>query len=203
MGSRYDWDYFLIGQTRCFAHRYRQAVIASFKSWVKARDLDWECSTRSDPPSPRAGQRCEMVWLTRIEPRKPKPGLEIGEAEAPGISGPAVLKMAGVEFVPPKPRPGRPMSMRPIYVDIRDVPIQERLAIYEARHERTRITRRGYDRFAVGEYEFVRSRVTDIMTQIKTTCLSRGLAWRFEIRRVQSPDGPEDKSVWYLVSRLR
>lgn len=203
MAERYDWDNFPIGQTRCVAHRYRQSVISSFKNFAKARGLDWECSTKSDPSSPKPGQRCNMVWITRIEPRKPKPGIERGEPDAPGITGPAVLKMAGVEFEPPKSSKGRSISMRPIYVDLREIPIKERLALYEARKDRTRLSKRGYERFAVGDYEFVDSRITDIVNQIKNSCLSRGLAWRFEVRRVQNPNDAEDRSVWYLVSRLR
>jgi hypothetical protein len=143
-----------------------------------------------------------MVWITRIEPRKPKPGIEIGEPDGPGINGPACLKVAGVEFEPFEGK-GRGLSKRPIYVDMREIPIQTRLDWYEKMRGRTRLTKRGWDRFMVGEFEIVDQRLTDIVSQIKSACMARNLLWRFEIRRVKAPKGADPERAWYLVSRLR
>jgi hypothetical protein len=120
------------------------------------------------------------------------------------FSGTAFARMAGLDLKAPTvgPKVNR-LRLRPVYLDMADIPAETRFAIYEQRHETCRLTRNGWDRFLIGDFEIVSLRMADIVSQIKSACLARGLLWRFEIRRVQNPNDPEDRSAWYLVSRLR
>src|SRR4051794_39906441 len=80
---RFDWDGMEIGETRTFAWTHRSAAAASFAAYAKVRGLDWKCSTRSDPPSPKRGEHCRMVWVTRIRPRQEAAGVTIPERDNP------------------------------------------------------------------------------------------------------------------------
>lgn len=197
---RYDWDQFPIGATRAYPHCYRQAVISSFQSFCNRRKLDWEISTRSDPPSPKRGMRCNMVWATRIDPRKPKEGMSEGEIDE---TGSAISKLAGVR--PPDKLDGVRFHhlSRPIILDIRDIPVKTREELYEVLRYHTRLTKRGWDRFAVHDYEITNVRISDVRKQINRACLARNLMWRWEFRRIQNPNDSADRTIWYLVSRLR
>lgn len=207
MTERFDWDNFLIGETRCLAQKYRQSVATSIRGFIRARKMDWDFTITTDPKSPKPGQRCNMIWVKRIDPRHPKQeqhsGLTNGEMDT-AINGFAVARLDGRVFEPPiLERTMARMSMRPVFLDMKDVPIQERLDWYERRHNRTRMTRVGWDRCKVGDYEITCTRRTDIILQIKNSLLPRNLLWRFEMRRIQNPEDKADRRPWYLVTRVR
>lgn len=142
--------------------------------------------------------RCNMVWVTRIEPRQGKPEAEgvideVGSFASNQSRSEAPIKRNGARLI-----------SRPIVFDIEEeFPISQRIAAYDAMHAKVRLTRRGWDRFKVGEYEITDARITDMKRQIARACLARNLLWRWEFRRVQNPNDPWDRSVWYLVTRLR
>jgi hypothetical protein len=66
-----------------------------------------------------------------------------------------------------------------------------------------RLSKRGWDRMRLNAYDFSHARIGDLKSQIVLACLARNLLFRFEIRRVRSPEGADDTRVWYLVTRTR
>jgi hypothetical protein len=202
MAERYNWEGFKIGETRAFAHRYRQSVITSFKSFARARGWKGYCSTKSDPPSPKHGQPCNMVWITRIEPKEAELGAgeTLAELDSPEASGP---KRASDTFEAPRDASGRLIRTQPIILDMREIPIEARIEVYERRNHRVRLSKRGWDRMRLNAYDFSHARIGDLKSQIVLACLARNLLFRFEIRRVRSPEGADDTRVWYLVTRTR
>lgn len=202
MGSVYNWDNFPIGQTRVLSHRYRQSVRVSLNTFVKTRQLDWEFSLRSDPTSPKPGERCKTIWVTRVVPQAERlaSGLSNGEQDIPGVE---YSKADGKVFEAPQPRRGVPAITRPVFYDVRDVPIKERMAYHELWHHRVRMTKTGWERFEVGGYAVVPTRQCDILFQLKSALIPRSLPWRFEIRRVQNPANSSDLKPHYLVTRIR
>lgn len=201
---QYNWEHFPIGDTRAFAHRYRQSVRKSLDGFVNSRGLDWKFRLVTDPPAPKPNQRCNMIWVTRIEPEaKPEPnGVTIGEAGA--VNGFDCAKMGGEVFEPPnrgRRFPGR--RLQPVFIDIKDVPIAERLRVFIKWEGRHRMSQKGWERFGVGDYQITDNRLTDLLYWIKKALLIRNLVWRFEIRRVQNPNDASDRTPFYLVTRVR
>lgn len=203
---RYDWDMFPIRQTRCFMHRYKHSIVVSLRSFVKARNLDWQFEIRTDPVKLAPGQRANTIWVTRIEPvTAEEPSISgVSDIEDGGLSGSHFTQMDGKRFQDPKPAARSPkLSKRPLFFDVADIPIQARLDYWEKWNTRKRMSRNGWDRFNVGDYEAVPIRLVDIISQLRSALLSRNLVYRFEIRRIQNPNDGEDRAPWYLVSRVR
>lgn len=196
MYESYRWDTFAIGETRAYAHRYRQAVITSFKSYGNARGQQWYCSTKSDPASPKHGQKCKVVWITRLAepPRAEVAGIKPGEFDGPDAPARNGFKL-------PVGKNGKVIRSRPIIFDMRDIPEAD-LQWYLARAHRVRVSRKGWDRLHLGGCGLSCSPIGTIRQQIKLTCLPRNLFWQFELRRVASPEA-NDRRVWYVVTRTR
>jgi hypothetical protein len=209
---RYDWDGMQIGETRMFQFVFRSAVATSFADYAKRRGLNWACTTRSEPPTPKRGMPCDMVWVTRIEPRGLQSGVSIPEPD-----GPAMLtwdEMVAALRHEPKAKV-RPDPFVPVghqkrkglwIIDLKDIPRDERKAIYESRNARVRLSKRGWDRMRLDEFKIVRTQRKAIWDQVITACASRGLNWRFHVIRCAPPEsernGPYANDVWYAVRRV-
>lgn len=204
--NHYNWDHMAIGETRAFKNCHRSAVITSFNSWVKKRDMDWKCATRSDPASPIRGERCVTVWVTRIDPSDERAPAHGTRRVAPAdyiMNGPFAMKVTGRDYRPPKDKNGRVINFHPYILDLESIPAPIRADMWIRWNDRIRYSKSGWDRMLIGQYEFVRSSLSTLRGQITHACLSRALLWAFELRRVESPEGEQDKRVWWVVSRIR
>ncbi len=197
VAERYDWDGMQIGETRAFQWVFRSAVATSFAQYAKVRRLNWECTTRSDPPTPVRGKPCNTVWVTRIEPRKQPSGVVIPEADNPAV--------------PERPEPFQPIPgkhrWRGMWVlDLKELPKAERQALYEMRSGKVRQGRIGWDRMRLDEWKIVRTKRDELRSQIILACGSRGLLWRFQMIRCAPPEaersGPYAEAVWHCVRRV-
>jgi hypothetical protein len=196
--QRFNWDGMEIGETRVFAWTFRSSAAASFIKYAKVRRLDWQCSTRSDPATPKRGERCRTVWVTRVAPRKEPNGVIIPEADNPAM--------------PKRPEPFEPISglqrRKALWIlDIKEIPEADRKAFYENRQYRgVRLTRQGWDRMGLDEWKIVRTPTRDLRSQIVTACLARGLLWRFHVLRCMPPEaersGPYANDIWRYVKRV-
>jgi hypothetical protein len=197
VAERYNWDGMQIGETRAFQWVFRSAVATSFASYAKVRRLNWECTTRSDPPSPKQGRACNTVWVTRIEPRKPPNGVLIPEADNPAT--PARPE-------PFEPIPGKQRRKGLWVLDLKEIPEVERQCIYEMRNGKVRSGGVGWELMRLDEGKIVRTRRNDLRSQIILACVSRGLLWRFHIIRCAPPEaersGPHANDVWHYVRRV-
>jgi hypothetical protein len=193
---RYNWDGMEIGETRVFAWTFRSSAAASFIKYAKVRGLDWQCSTRSDPVTPKRGERCRTVWVTRVAPRKEPNGVIIPEPD-----NPAVQKRPG-PFEPMANQRRKAMEI----LDMKEIPVSERKALYESRSDRVRLSRRGWDRMGLDEWKVVRTQRGELRNQIINACVARGLLWRFHIHRCMPPEaersGPHANDVWHYVKRV-
>lgn len=207
MANNYNWDNFPIGTTRAHANCYRQAVINSFYRFIRARNLDWECSTKSDPATPKRGERCNLVWLTRIPPRQlieEKDGMSIGAMPDELIDGPALKLRTGLDLKMPEIRAHMSfMKLRPLLIDIREVSMDERLKWFNDFEHKRRASQIGWERYAVNDHVILDTKMSTIRIQIYSAMLKWGKDWRWEVRRVQNPDDKHDRRPHYLVTRLR
>jgi hypothetical protein len=201
----YNWEGMLLGETRVYTHAFPGAARTSFVNFARVRKWDgWYCEIRTDPPTLKKGERAATVWVTRVEKPTPTNGTVVGiEAAkvATLLNGPLCLKATGIEYKPVRNRFGNPF--RPVVIDLRQIPLELRARVYEERAERVRISRAGWDRMQLGDFQFSCARFGAILSQIKTTCLPRNLLYAFELRRVEAPDGHDASRVWWLVSRVR
>jgi hypothetical protein len=195
--QRFNWDGMEIGETRSFAWTFRSAAATSFANYARVRLLDWECCTRSDPSTPKRGQPCKTVWVTRVAPRKEPNGVIIPEADNPAI--------------PRRPEPFVPIPgkqrRKPLWIlDMKEIPEAERKELYESRSHRVRLTRVGWERLGLDEFKIVRSSRRNIRTQIVLSCIPRGLLWRFHVLRCKPPEaersGPYANDIWRYVKRV-
>jgi hypothetical protein len=194
---RYNWGGMEIGETRSFAWTFRSAAATSFANYAKVRRLNWECSTRSDPPTPRRGEPCRTVWVTRINPTIEPNGVSIPEPDNPAM--------------PKRPEPFVPINgkqrRKPLWIlDMKEIPIAERKEIYESKSHRVRPSRQGWDQMGLDEFKIVRTPRGTIRFQLMNSCIPRGLLWRFHIVRCMPPEaersGPYANDVWYCVKRV-
>jgi hypothetical protein len=149
--------------------------------------------------------KSHTVWITRLDgPRADEAGVIRAETDGFDLSGPFCLKQAGEAFRLPVDRNGRVLRTPPILLDLRTVPLEARRYIYEKWHDRVRLSRRGWDRFLLGEFAYSTTDLRTLLDQIKKSCLARGLLFKFEIRRCMNPDkDPDAPTRCYLVSRVR
>jgi hypothetical protein len=196
---RYNWDGMEIGETRVFAWISRSAAATSFAKYAKVRGLDWECASRSDPATPVPGKPCRTVWITRVAPRVQPNGVIIPEPDNPA------MQKRPEPFVPIE---GKQRRKGLWILDMKEIPEADRKAIYENRQYRgVRLTRVGWDRMGLDDWKIVRTERGELRNQIVTTCLARGLLWRFHIIRCAPPaaelSGPYADVVWHYVKRVR
>lgn len=220
---RYEWDNFKIGDVKVFSHCYKQAVVFSFDRFVKNRCLDWQIELTTDPPKPRSDVRCATIWARRIEPdgievnvngpemggldfsfKEISPGVSLGARVNEAIDVPALKRRTGMDLrLPIDGARKNQMSYRPRYVDIADVPIMDRMEIFERWQHRVRETRNGYELSDVGQFYVVSKSYTLLRDEILQTCLRRDLVWRWELRRIQNPNDKNDRTACFLVTRMR
>lgn len=203
--NRYNFDGLGYNETRAFSHCYPQAVITCFKSFWSRRGYHVRCSVKTDPARLGRGEKAHTVWLTHLPPldadeAKPDHGVT---ADPTANDATAVdlryARLHGLEIVPPLYR----RAMRVFSLDMQDVPIHIRLAVWEDRHKKVRLSRKGWDRMEIGESDFSRLPVGDLKNQIKLACLSRNLVWRFAFRQIQDPQDVTKRTPIWFVTRTR
>ena len=91
-------------------------------------------------------------------------------------------------------------------LDLKAMPADVRKEVYEIKHERVRASRQGWDRMGLDDWKIVRTRRGALRSQIVSSCLGRGLLWRFHIIRCAPPEaeasGPHADDVWHYVKRV-
>jgi hypothetical protein len=213
VSERYDWDGMQIGETRAFQWVYRSAVATSFASYAKVRRLDWECTSRSDPPTPERGKPCNTVWITRIEPRKQPSGVLIPEPDNPAVPFQMIPRQPEppMPIIPELPEPFKPIKgkqrWRDMWVlDLKEIPKAERQAIYEFRSGKVRAGSIGWYLMRLDEWKIVRTERSELRSQIILACIPRGLLWRFHMIRCAPPkaerSGQHADAVWHCVRRV-
>lgn len=213
--KRYDWDYFKINDVKVFSHCYLQAVVFSFNRFVKNRNLDWQIEITTDPPKPRRDTRCAAIWARRIEPngtdtegensgRELSPGVTMGARVIESVDIPALKRRTGLDLqLPIEGKRTNRMRDRPKFIDISEIAVMDRMDIFERWQHRVRHTQNGYERFGVGDFAVTSTSYTLLRDEILQTCLRRDLVWRWELRRIQNPNDPQDRRACHLVTRLR